>query len=239
MKRAFFIFHGELNDFLGPIQRGLTINCCYQGSQSAKHLIESLHVPHPEVGEIFNNGVSIDMSYIVQDGDWIEVFPFQPKKSPTWEEVRFLLDNHLGKLAAFLRILGFDTEYRNDFQDEELAVISSQELRILLTRDRGLLMRKIVMQGYCLRSLNPIQQLDEVIYRYHLGPIIRPFRRCVHCNHLLKPVDKVEVLERLEPLTRQYFDEFHICPACHQIYWKGSHYDRLVEFIANRYIDKE
>jgi hypothetical protein len=239
MKKAFFTFHGNLKDFLRSAHSDPWITCYYQGSQSVKHLIESLHVPHPEVGEISNNGVPIDQSYIVQDRDWIEVFPFQLNEHLTQDEARFVLDNHLGKLAAYLRILGFDADYRNDFQDDELALVSSQEARILLTRDRGLLMRKIVMQGYCLRSLNPIQQLDEVVYRYHLAPIIHPFQRCVHCNHQLQPVGKIEVLERLEPLTRKYFNEFHICQACNQIYWKGSHYERLVKFITNHYANEE
>jgi len=239
MKKAFFSFHGSLKDFLGSVHSDPWITCYYQGSQSVKHLIESLHVPHPEVGEISNNGVPIDHSYIVQDGDWIEVFPFQLNGHFTQDEARFVLDNHLGRLAAYLRILGFDADYRNDFQDDELALVSSQEARILLTRDRGLLMRKIVTQGYCLRSLNPIQQLDEVVYRYHLAPIINPFQRCVHCNHQLQPVEKTEVLERLEPLTRKYFYEFHICQACHHIYWKGSHYERLAKFITNHYTNEE
>jgi hypothetical protein len=235
MKKAVFTFHEALNDFLPPVKRGRPVESIFQGDQSVKHLIESLHIPHPEVGEIYLNGASVDLGYIVQDGDQIEVFPFIANESICASDIRFLLDNHLGKLAAFLRILGFDALYQNRYQDEELALISSQDGRILLTRDRGLLMRKIIIQGYCLRSLDPVEQLDEVVSRYHLAPMISPFQRCVHCNHLLQPVEKEAVIERLEPLTRLYFDEFHICPACQQIYWKGSHYDHLVRFIMNRY----
>jgi uncharacterized protein len=141
------------------------------------------------------------------------------------------LDNHLGKLATFLRIMGLDAAYRNDYQDDELAEVASREGRILLTRDRGLLMRKVVSQGYCVRALDPRQQAVEIVRRFDLYGHIRPFRRCLRCNSLLHPVDKQAIIERLEPLTRQYYDEFHICPQCDKIYWKGSHYEHMEKFL--------
>jgi uncharacterized protein with PIN domain len=144
---------------------------------------------------------------------------------------RFLLDNHLGRLASHLRMLGFDCLYRNDFEDLEMSQIVQREERILLTRDRRLLMRKAVAYGYCLRSLDPQEQTIEVLRRFDLASEIIPFSRCLRCNHPLEPVGKEAVLERLEPLTRKYFDEFQICPACRQIYWKGSHYEHMLELI--------
>jgi uncharacterized protein len=143
------------------------------------------------------------------------------------------LDNHLGKLATFLRILGFDAAYGNNFQDIELVKIAGQEGWVLLTRDRGLLMRRIVAEGYCLRSLNPKKQLAEVIGRFNLAASIQPLPRCLRYNHPLEPVDKGAILDRLKPLTRQYFDEFHYCPACNRIYWKGSHYENMQMFLSS------
>ena len=146
-------------------------------------------------------------------------------------EPSFIADNHLGRLAAYLRMLGFDTLYRNDYQDPELAAVAHQEGRILLTRDRRLLMRREVDYGCCLRSLDSREQLGEVVRRYALAQTARPFRRCLRCNHELEVVDKAAVLERLQPLTRRYFEEFARCPGCDQVYWKGSHYERMLELI--------
>jgi len=112
-----------------------------------------------------------------------------------------------------------------------LAEIAQREERILLSRDRRLLMRKVVTYGYCLRSLDSIEQVKEVIQRFDLTKRIIPFHRCLRCNHLLESVEKEAVLDRLEPLTKLYFDEFQICPACKQIYWKGSHYEKMEKLI--------
>ena len=144
---------------------------------------------------------------------------------------RFVVDNHLGRMAYYLRMLGFDTLYRNDYQDDELAQTAEQEGRILLTRDRRLFMRNQVQRGYWVRSLSPRQQILEVVQRYNLKAQITPFRRCIRCNGILQLVSKEAVLDRLEPLTRLYFDDFRICPDCQQVYWKGSHYERMRQFI--------
>jgi hypothetical protein len=104
--------------------------------------------------------------------------------------MRFVLDTHLGRLAAHLRMLGFDSLYRDDCPDEELARISATEQRILLSRDRGLLRRSIVTRGYLVRAAHPREQLIEVCWRYNLSGFIAPFRRCLDCNTLLQVVPK-------------------------------------------------
>ena len=233
MNTANFFFFGRLRDFLRRDQRDQSIAVHFRGRQSIKHLAESLGVPHPEIGQVQVNGQEKKLSAITQDGDRVEVHPV-PNDCPI--EPRFLLDNHLGRLAAYLRMLGFDCLYQTDYDDAELADILQRDERILLSRDRRLLMRKVVTHGYCLRSLDSLEQLTEVLQRFDLTKSITPFHRCVRCNHPLEPVRKEAVLDRLEPLTKQYFDEFHICPACKQIFWKGSHYERmqkLIEQIAN------
>jgi hypothetical protein len=207
----------------------------FRERQSVKHLAESLGVPHPEIGQVQVNGQEGALSTITQDGDRVEVYPI-PDGCPV--EPRFVLDSHLGRLAAYLRMLGFDCLYQNDFDDEELAEIVQREGRILLSRDRRLLMRKAVVHGYCLRSLDSTEQMSEAIRRFHLTKRIVPFHRCLRCNHPLEPVAKEAVLDRLEPLTKLYFDEFQICPACQQIYWKGSHYDRMQALIERMLEDK-
>jgi len=231
MSTAYFEFIDRLNDFLPRDLRNQVIQVEFRGSQSIKHLAESLGVPHPEIGQVQVNGQERTLATITQDEDRVEVSPIP---NGATAEPRFILDNHLGRLAAYLRMLGFDCLYRNDFADKELAELAQKEGRILLSRDRRLLMRKVVTLGYCLRSLDPTQQLSEVIQRFALAGRIAPVHRCLRCNHPLEPVEKEAVLDRLEPLTRQYFDEFQICPACRQIYWKGSHYDQMKKLIEQR-----
>lgn len=235
MSTAHFLFLGRLNDFLTREQKDQTILVEFRERQSIKHLVESLGVPHPEVGPVRINGQEGTLSSITQDGDRVEVHSV-PNGWPV--AAHFILDNHLGRLTAYLRMLGFDCLYRNDYQDEELAETAQREGRILLSRDRRLLMRKAVTYGYCLRSLDSLEQLTEVIQRFELTTHIQPFHRCLRCNHPLEPVAKEAILDRLEPLTRLYFDEFQICPACKQIYWKGSHYEKMEKLIEQLLEDK-
>jgi uncharacterized protein with PIN domain len=228
MSTATFVFFGRLNDFLSRDRRNQVIPIHFRGRQTIKHLAESLGVPHPEIGQVKVNGREGSLEMITEDEDRVEIHPIP---NGLTVEPRFILDNHLGRLAAYLRMLGFDCLYENDYDDEELAELTQREVRILLSRDRRLLMRKAVSVGYCLRSLDPLEQLPEVIQRFDLAKRITPFHRCLRCNHSLEPVAKEDVLERLEPLTRLYFDEFQICPSCKQIYWKGSHYERMARLI--------
>lgn len=231
MATARFILFPDLNLFLPHERRSGQFEESFEYGQSVKHLIEAAGVPHTEVGQIRANGRPVDFSYLVRDGDAIDVQRATASNAPLASPPRFVLDNHLGRLAAYLRMLGFDTAYRNDYDDNNLAAISAVEDRVLLTRDRRLLMRKTVRLGYCLRSLDSSEQLVEVLRRYHLFDQIAPFKRCLRCNALLQPVDKAAILDRLLPLTKKYFDEFHICPACGQIYWKGSHYEHMQAMI--------
>lgn len=240
MKQAYFRFYNGLNDFLETNRREVSFQYTFQGRQSVKHLIEALGVPHTEVERILVNGEPVTFGYLVEDYDQVAVHPPPLAPGGVIEAAeqeqqdsarRFILDNHLGKLAGYLRMLGFDSLYRNDYQDGELALSASQEGRTLLTRDRRLLMRSIVTEGYCVRHLDPERQIEEVIQRYNLYASIRPFQRCLRCNGVLEPVAKEEVIDRLEPLTRLYFEEFRACPACGQVYWKGSHYERMLKFI--------
>jgi uncharacterized protein with PIN domain/sulfur carrier protein ThiS len=232
MNSAIFHFQDELNDFLIPARKNAAFDYPFSQNPSVKHLIEALGVPHTEVSTVRVNGEPVLLNYRVQHGDRIEVIPAsQPDGEEPETEPRFLLDNHLGQLATYLRMLGFDTLYRNDYQDDELAQVTAQEGRILLTRDRRLLMRKAVVHGYCIRNLDPRQQVLEVLHRFDLFDKIAPFQRCLRCNHPLQPVSKESVLSRLEPLTKRYYEEFHLCPACDQVYWKGSHYERMRDLI--------
>jgi uncharacterized protein with PIN domain len=231
MKVAHFHFDEDLAALL-PGRRGeLDLDYPFTGPQSAKHLIESLGIPHTEIGSLRVNGETVAPDFQVRDGDDVAVAASRQETEAT-REPQFILDGHLGRLAAHLRMLGLDCMYRSEAADQELACASVAEDRILLTRDRRLLMRKIITHGHLVRNLIPRRQLREIVDRYHLRPWIKPFQRCIRCNHLLESARKADLADRLEPLTRRYFDEFRICPVCKQIYWKGSHFDKMVRLIA-------
>ncbi|HEY9829721.1 MAG TPA: Mut7-C RNAse domain-containing protein [Stenomitos sp.] len=240
MAEVVFRFYAELNDFLPPSQRQVSFTHIFKERCSIKDMIEALGVPHTEVECIAVNAEAVDFSYIVQDGDRIDVYPISTTtnimplvslRPPLPSIFHFVLDVHLGKLASSLRLLGFDTLYRNDYDDEELAKISASQQRVLLTRDKGLLMRSLVTYGYYVRATNPEQQIIEVLRRFDLFGKILPFQRCIRCNGLLEPVSKESILDQLPHQTRLEIDEFHRCGECSQVYWRGSHYERMQQFI--------
>lgn len=241
MSHVSFRFYAELNDFLPSQQRHKPVSFPLNGRTAVKHPIEALGVPHTEVAMILVEGEAVDFSYLLQPGDRVSVYPtfhtldipaLRLLRPPLPRPVRFLLDVHLGQLATYLRLLGFDTLYRNDYEDEELANAAAQSGRVLVTRDRRLLMRKQVTYGCCLHTRDPQEQVQVVLHRFQLHEQIDPWQRCLRCNGQLRPVDKEEVLHRLEPKTKRYYDEFHICQECGKVYWKGSHYPRMRRFIA-------
>lgn len=240
VNKAVFRFYAELNDFLPASKRQQSFTRGFKGAVSVKHLIEALGVPHTEVDVILANGRPVDFSYLAGAGDRIAVYPSfttldvtaMIRVRPPWPNpFRFILDSHLGKLASYLRLLGFDTYYRNDYDDLELARVSAEEARILLTRDRALLKRRQVVFGYCLRTRDSKKQLRAVLRRFKLYPLISPWRRCLRCNGPLHPVAKEDIIDRLEPKTKIYYNEFHKCRSCDHIYWKGSHYAHMQAFL--------
>ncbi len=226
--KATFTFINELNDFLPHYRKNTPFILEFAPHQSLKHLIESLGVPHTEFGQVLVNAQAVDASNRLRDDDRVTVYPAD---LPLEGEPCFILDNHLGQLATYLRMLGFDCLYRNDYQDDELARVAIGEERVLLTRDRRLLMRKAIRRGYCIHQIDPRLQAAEVLRRFKLVGQVKPFRRCLRCNNPLQVVQKQEIIERLEPLTKKYYDEFRLCPACNQIYWKGSHFEHMQAMI--------
>lgn len=234
-------FYEELNDFLAPGQRRHDIVQPYNRRTSVKDLIESFGVPHTEVELILVNGASVDFSYIVHPGDRISVYPVfealdvtplvQLRPAPL-RTPRFIVDVNLGRLARYLRLLGFDSRFEHDLDDAGIAHISADESRIVLTRDRALLQQRIITHGYFVRADQPRAQVREVLARLDLFRLVRPFTRCTRCNGLLETVDKQAVLDSLQPKTRRYYEEFRHCTGCGQVYWKGSHFERALQLIA-------
>lgn len=233
-------FYAELNDFLAPGQRGHEISLELNQPRSVKDLIESIGIPHPEIDLILVNGNPVRLDHLVQDSENISVYPLfrsldispiqhcQPEQPL---EPCFVLDVHLGRLAAYMRMLGFDAQYRNDYEDETLADISSSNDRILLSCDRQLLMRKKVSFGYFVRTREPLRQLQEVLSRFDLTNLIKPFTRCMQCNGKTHAVKKSEIEGQLPAETKKYYNKFFQCEDCKKIYWEGSHYLKMQQMI--------
>jgi uncharacterized protein with PIN domain len=241
MTAVTFIFHNYLREMLKK-EHGTQPSFLHHFDRNAsiKDVIESFGVPHPVVGKLTVNGTEVGFDYILRDKDIVEASPLTPPVNPfiptilrpeALGSIAFVVDVNVGKLALHLRALGFDTVYESDTKDGKLAGIAYSQKRILLTRDTSLLKRKIVMHGYLLRSQNPTMQLIEVVHLYDLSNKIEPLSRCIPCNGLLVPVSKETILDRLEPLTKKYYESFHICEQCDKIYWPGSHQEKLVAFI--------
>lgn len=237
-----FRFYEELNDFLPKEKRKKTFSYNFRYNQSVKDAIEALGIPHAEVDLILVNGNSVDFSYILKNGDYVSVYPVFESldislvsrlRNAPLRQVKFILDVHLGKLCKYLRILGFDTYYRNDLEDSEIVSISVNENRIILTRDIGILKNGKVTHGYWVRSQNSRQQLWEVIHRFDLENILQPFYRCISCNGLIHPVEKEKIEHLLRENTKRFFTDFYQCNACGKVYWEGTHYENMQEFVNN------
>src|SRR5690606_15757176 len=127
-----------------------------------------------------------------------------------------------------LRMLGFDTLYNNEYKVKEIIRISDDEKRTILTRNIFLLKNSLVVRGYWIRSQDPHTQLIQVVHYSDLLAHIKPFYRCSECNGLLELVPKENIVEKLLPNTKKYFDEFHKCNTCNKIYWKGSHFKKIL-----------
>jgi len=240
MPTATFRFYQELNDFLPVERKKVPFAHHFIDRASIKDMIESFGVPHTEVDLILVNGQSVDFSYIVNDNDTISVYPMFESLDITpilkvrpkpLRETKFVLDVHLGKLTVFLRIMGFDSYYRNDLSDDELVEISVKEKRILLTRDRNLLKRKAITHGHFVRATNPKLQLKEILSHFDLRRNISPFKRCLRCNSLMNSVSKEKVLGEIPPRVQTFYDDFYQCSGCQKVYWKGSHYETMKRFI--------
>ncbi|MEA3475356.1 MAG: Mut7-C RNAse domain-containing protein [Candidatus Cloacimonadota bacterium] len=240
MKTVHLRFYEELNDFLPLEKRKIRFSHSFKNNPSIKDMIESLGIPHTQVDFILSNNNAVDFNYIVQNGDEISVYPvFESldiqnisKLRPTpLRQIKFIADVHLGKLARYLRMLGFDTLYQNNYTPNQILKISKLEKRIILTKSRELLKRKEVTHGYCITESNLEIRLKRVLNRFNLYDSIIPFSRCMICNTNLESVSKEKIIDRIPKKVKEWQKEFKICPNCNKIYWKGTHYESMMKFI--------
>lgn len=240
MNQVRFRFYEELNNYLPKELRKVWFEYSFPGWSSVQDVIQSLGVPLDEIDLILVNQQSKGFDYMLQNGDRISVYPVferfdvseisqvreKPLRNPT-----FVCDVHLGRLCKYLRMLGFDTLYSTRYTPEELITISGQGKRILLSKSYRLTHHKDVDRSYLIRFSDPLEQIKDLIGKLDLWGRADPLTRCLNCNDRLVTAEKQDILHRLQALTVRYYTEFFRCPACDQIYWKGSHFENMLEFI--------
>jgi uncharacterized protein len=232
----------ELNEFLPSDRRGHPFQVTVPAGSTTKALVENLGVPHTEIDLVLVNGESTDFSRQLADSDLVSVYPMFESwdisalsrvRSQPLRQTRFIADVHLGKLARLLRMTGFDTAWANHLPDEMIVQAARREKRIILSRDRGLLKRRLVTHGCCIRSLAPREQLVEVVRRFDCAGQIRLFSRCMSCNAPLARVSRLSVLDALPPAVAETCAEFSRCPGCGKVFWRGSHWESMKKLAAD------
>lgn len=241
-KAISFRCYAELNDFLSAERRQKSFVLSLKTPVTVGEAIEYLGIPFSEVDLVLVNSRSAAKSQRLYENDRVSVYPafesfdISSLKSSRQKPLRktyFILDAHLGKLAKYLRMLGFDTLYRNDFGDEEIIEIAARENRIILSRDKLLLGSDRITRGYYVRATEKHAQLKEVVSKFDLYSQFRSFTRCMTCNTALIPKNKEEVLDKVDADTARIFNEFFWCPACEKVYWRGSHFERMEKLILS------
>ena len=144
------------------------------------------------------------------------------------EAPRFIADNNVGKLAKWLRMMGYDTSFFNGEDDSQMVAIAVAESRVILTRDRQIAKRRLVTNGrlkVCLfNTSEPKEQIRHLIKEYELKTDFKPFSLCIECNRALEEKTKEQVGDRVPQYVFKTQESYMECPACHRIYWRGSHW---------------
>ncbi len=240
MHKIKFRFYEELNDFLPELKRKVRFTYNYIDRASVKDVIESFGVPHTEVDMILVNGNSVGFDYLITDGDDISVYPLfealdisdeQHLRAKPLRNPKFIADVHLGRLTRYLRMLGFDVLYKNNFEYDEIVKISLEDKRAILTKARGILKRSDVTHGYWVRGSKVKEQVVEIIKRFDLKKLIEEFTRCIECNSMLESISKKKIINKLPLKVSESQGLFSLCPSCQKLYWKGTHHQRMLSFI--------
>jgi uncharacterized protein len=233
---AEFRFYEELNDFLPPDWRKRDFEWRFRGTPSVKDTIEAIGVPHTEVDLVLVDGRSVGFEEKLRGGERVAVYPVFERldiapvirlRPKPLRVTRFVVDVHLGTLARHLRLLGFDTLWRNDLDDDTIIGLARDERRIILTRDKGLLKDGRVTHGYWLRATKPLRQVEEVVHALELGPDFESYTRCLECNSLLHGIQRSEAARAVPLQVFLVHRDFARCEGCGRVYWAGSHRARL------------
>jgi uncharacterized protein with PIN domain len=238
---AEFRFYEELNDFLPADKHKTCFRSPFSGNPSVKDTIQAMGVPHIAIDLILVDGQSVNFSHRLRGGERVAVYPVFERldispvirlRPKPLRDTRFILDVHLGKLARYLRMLGFDAAYDRNWNNSMLIDLSLRHERIILTRGLGILKQSRVTHGYWLRHFEPRKQLQEVLLALDLFRQLQPFTRCMDCNGRIHPADKAVIRRQIDPNIFQQFKEFRQCRDCRKIYWRGSHYKSMLQLVS-------
>ena len=146
-------------------------------------------------------------------------------------ETKFFADNNVGKLAKWLRMMGYDTRFFNGSDDSHMVAIALAEGRVILTRDTQIMRRRVVTSGQLKAILiqgdEPEQQMRQVIDNLNLDCQFKPFTICLECNQPLVPRTREQVKDLVPPYVFQTQVQYVECPTCHRIYWRGTHWQAM------------
>jgi uncharacterized protein with PIN domain len=239
-RSAEFRFYEELNDFLPAERRKVAFQQSFCDTPAVRDVIQAIGVPHTAVDLVLVDGQSVDFAHRLAGGERVAVYPVFERfdispivhlRPQPLRQTRFILDVHLGRLARYLRMLGFDSAYRSDWEDTQIIQRARAERRIILTRDVGILKQKQVSHGYWVRHAEPGEQLTEVLEAFDLRRQLKPFTRCLDCNGAIRPVPAGTSEGLVDPDILRRFEHFWRCADCGKIYWRGSHYQRMLEAV--------
>ncbi len=243
MGKVYFRFYEELNNYLSEEKRKMWFNFNFNNEITVLSAILLLNVPAKEIDLILINQKSEGFDYILKNNDRISVYPkfelfdiseLNDVRDRPLRETKFICDVHLGKLSRYLRMLGFDSLYSNQYSNDEIIKISYEEKRIILSKNIKFKKYEEVTHFYWIRSSNTKEQLIDIIKKMQLENCINPYTRCIECNDLIQEIEKNKIKKRLLTNTLKYFNEFNLCSKCNKIYWKGSHYEDMNDFITNK-----
>jgi uncharacterized protein with PIN domain len=146
---------------------------------------------------------------------------------------RFIVDCNVGKLTKWLRLMGYDVHFFNGRDDSHLVAMAQAEGRVILTRDTQIMKRRVITSGklkaVLIQSDEPERQIHQVIDTLDLDCQFKPFTLCLECNQVLVERSKGEVEDLVPPYVFQTQSQFMQCPACHRIYWRGTHWQAMIK----------
>jgi len=146
-------------------------------------------------------------------------------------QIKFIADNNVGKLAKWLRIMGYDSLFFNQKDDGRMIGIALREGRTILTRDSQIMARRLVTSGrlkaLLIKKDDPKEQLAEVVEKLNLDYHRKPFSVCLECNQPLVPRSREEVRDLVPPYVFKTREQYMQCPACQRVYWQGTHWQRM------------
>lgn len=230
MQTVFLTFDANLTPLLPQALRGSPVARAWAEGATLKHAIEALGVPHTEVGEVLVDGHAEALEAALPARGHVDVRAVAAALPAT--PLHFLCDAHLGATARLLRMAGFDTTYDNNYADAAIEALALAEDWIVLSRDRELLKRRGIHRGAFIRARDPQAQMREIVARFRLGDVARPFSRCLECNAPLRLLSVEEAADSVPPRVRERQHLFSTCDVCRRVYWPGSHWTRMSAVLA-------